>query len=61
MRAEWERIYAERSAFTLRGPADAPPLFLPMFDYAAGLESGTIYDDNEGRAFIRETLGNYLN
>ena len=61
VRAEWARIYDQRERFELEAPAGEPPLFLPMFEYAAELETGREYDGDEGRAFIRETLARYLN
>jgi hypothetical protein len=60
VRAEWERIYAANRTFRLAGQVDGTPLFAPMFDYAAALESGEAYAPAEGRAFIRDTLERYL-
>ena len=60
VRAEWDRIYRERDRFRLAAPEGEPPLFLPMFDYAAGLEAGRDYDAAAGRAFIHETIESYL-
>jgi hypothetical protein len=31
-----------------------------MFEYAARLEAGEPYDPMDGRAFIRETLADYI-
>jgi len=61
VRAEWDRVYSEREHFGLVAPSGAPPLFVPMFEYAAGLEAGRAYDRNSGRVFIRDTLATYLN
>jgi hypothetical protein len=61
VRGEWARVYDERASFELEAPAGEPPLFLPMFEYAAELEAGREYDAVAGRAFIRETLARYLN
>ena len=61
VRMEWARVYRERPRFELGQPAGEPPLFVPMFDYAAELESGREYDPEAGRAFIRDTLARYLN
>ncbi|MDX1561604.1 MAG: DUF6607 family protein, partial [Gammaproteobacteria bacterium] len=61
VRAEWARIYGEEPEFALAAPEGAPPLFLPMFEYAAALEAGQAYDAGAGRAFIRGTLADYLN
>lgn len=60
VRNEWARIYAERERFELAAPAGGPPLFVPMFEYAAELEAGRDYDAAEGRAFVRGTLARYL-
>lgn len=60
VRNEWARVYAERQHFELAAPAGEPPLFVPMFEYAAELEAGRDYDAAEGRAFVRETLARYL-
>ena len=60
VRAEWARIYADRERFGIATPPGSPPLFQPMFVYAAELEAGRAYDPAAGRAFIRETLGAYL-
>ena len=61
VRAEWARVYAERESFRISTPPGEPPLFAPMFDYAAELESGRSYDPEAGREFIRTTLERYLN
>jgi hypothetical protein len=61
VRAEWAAVYAERERFELAVPEGAPPLFQPMFLYAAELEAGSEYDPEAGRAFIRGTLDDYLN
>jgi hypothetical protein len=61
VRAEWARIYAERARFELATPEGMPPLFQPMFVYAAELEAGREYDRDAASAFIRETLAEYLN
>ena len=61
VRAEWARIYAENENFSLEVPDGAAPLFAPMFEYAFSLENGEVYDADEGRQFIRETLEQYLN
>jgi hypothetical protein len=60
VRSEWERIYAERERFEIATPEGKPPLFQPMFIYAAELEAGRQYDRNAASAFIRETLADYL-
>jgi hypothetical protein len=60
VRAEWAAVYAEREQFTLTAPDGAPPLFEPMFIYAAELEAGREYDPAAGRAFVRATLADYL-
>jgi hypothetical protein len=60
VREAWASVYAESERFELVTPADEPPLFMPMFIYAAGLEAGQAYDPAEGRAFISETLARYL-
>lgn len=60
VRTEWARVYAERARFTLATPSGAPPLFAPMFDYAAELESGRKYDAQDGRRFIHDSLSRYL-
>ncbi|HEY5666109.1 MAG TPA: DUF3750 domain-containing protein [Gammaproteobacteria bacterium] len=61
VREEWTRIYAERERFELTAPPGEPPLFMPMFIYAAELEAGQPYDAAAGRLFIRETLARYVN
>jgi hypothetical protein len=61
VRAEWARIHATRERFELTAPAGEPPLFVPMFEFAAGLEDGRAYDESEGRQFIRATLDRYVN
>lgn len=61
VRAEWSRVQATREQFAIVPPEGEPPLFLPMFEYAAGLEAGSDYDEAEGRRFIRATLDRYLN
>jgi len=60
VRAEWARLYEQRERFELSTPAGSPPLFQPMFIFAAELESGREYDAEQARAFIRETLAEYL-
>ncbi len=61
VREEWARIYAGRERFELSVPPGEPPLFMPMFIYAAELEAGQPYDAEAGRLFIRETLARHLN
>jgi hypothetical protein len=60
VRAEWARVYDEREDFRIVRPPEAPPLFQPMFEYAAELEAGRDYDEASGRAFIRRTLSDYI-
>jgi hypothetical protein len=61
VRTEWARIYQERERFEIVTPEGQPPLFQPMFIYAAELEAGREYEPESGRRFIRETLANYIN
>jgi hypothetical protein len=60
VRAEWARIYANRERFSIVTADDMPPLFQPMFIYAAELEAGREYDPDSSKQFIRETLAGYL-
>jgi hypothetical protein len=60
VRAAWAEIYASRERFAIATPPGGQTLFVPMFEYAAGLESGRGYDRDAGRRFIRETLAQYL-
>jgi hypothetical protein len=61
VRDEWSRVYEQNARFALSTPEELPPLFQPMFIFAAELEAGRDYDTQQGRAFIRETLSEYLN
>jgi len=60
VRAAWAGVYASRGRFEIVVPQDGQPLFMPMFEYAAELESGRDYVREAGRRFIRETLAQYL-
>jgi hypothetical protein len=61
VRAEWASIYAEEQRFRIETPEGEPPLFQPMFIYAAELEAGLEYQPADARRFVRETLGDYVN
>jgi hypothetical protein len=60
VRAEWERVFARPQPLALRERVDGQPLFMPLFEYAAGVMEAGEYDAEEGRAFARETIARYL-
>jgi hypothetical protein len=60
VRAAWADVYSRHPEFRFDDDHEGRSLFEPMFEYAARLEAGEPYDPMDGRAFIRETLADYI-
>lgn len=60
VRAAWADIFADRDVFVFTERVRGVALFEPMFEYAAKLDAGKAYDEQEARAFIRETLSKHV-
>lgn len=60
VRAAWDATFARRGRFTLKSKVDGKPLFEKMFAFADDFRKNGEYDATQGRAFIGETLANYL-
>lgn len=59
VRSAFDAVIAEQKGFTLRRPKDAPPLFVPLFDYAAKVAEAKTYDAEKGKAFAEQTVRGY--
>ena len=60
VRAAWDVTFEQRGTFTLKSKVDGKRLFEKMFAFAEELRVNGEYDATQGRAFIKETLANYL-
>ena len=60
VRAAWDATFVRRGTFTLKSKVDGKLLFERMFAFAEELRANGEYDATRGRAFIGETLANYL-
>jgi hypothetical protein len=60
VRAAWQAIYADNDTFELVDEVEGRELFEPMFEYAARLEAGEPYHTADARAYIADTLAEYV-
>jgi hypothetical protein len=59
VRRAWDELFARRDRFTIRSKVGGERLFERMFEYA-GEHEGEDYDPQSGRAFIAETLEQFV-
>ena len=59
VRSTFDHIIAQNKGFILTRPKDAPPLFVPLFEYAANVAQAEQYNSTEGRTFAKKTIENY--
>ena len=59
VRAAFSQIIDDNKGFTLKRPQDAPPLFVPLFEYAAKVAETGKYNGAEGKAFAQKTIKAY--
>jgi hypothetical protein len=59
VRRAWDKTFERHDRFTLREKVDGKRLFEHMFEYADSIEQGD-YDPRSGRAFIGETLAQFV-
>jgi hypothetical protein len=59
VRRAWDETFERRDRFAIKGTADGKRLFERMFEYAGAIDSEG-YDSRTGRAFIDETLGQFV-
>ncbi len=57
VREEWAAIAEREAPFRVRDKVDDQELFMPLFEYAEGLDKQSTH---EMREFVRRTLGRYL-
>lgn len=60
VRRWWREQLDEDGSFELLARVEGRPLFVPMFDYAAKIEASGDFDADAARAWIWDTLGQYL-
>ncbi len=61
VRAVWQDIFEQNQGFNLIRPEGQPPLFVPLFTYAAEVDDADQYDSAKGKQFARETIKAYSN
>jgi hypothetical protein len=59
VRRAWDDLFDKRERFTIKAQAEGKRLFERMFEYADQVD-GENYDAQSGRAFIVETLGQFV-
>lgn len=59
VRAEFDRVINNNKGFSLHRPENAPPLFLPLFEYAADIVQKQTYDQAAGKKFVAHTIAQY--
>lgn len=59
VRKEFNKVIRQKGSFTLLRPKDAPPLFMPLFEYAAKVAERGDYDTTEGSAFAAQVIADY--
>lgn len=60
VREAWAEVKEESDRFKIRASVDGAPLYEVMFGYAQKIESAGSYDPANGQAWIRETLGRFI-
>ena len=60
VRRAWRVVYRERDQFRLRATVAGQSLFEVMFGYADQIDSAEAYDSKAARAFIEQTLQQFL-
>jgi hypothetical protein len=60
VRAWWQAHLASEGTFSLRGRVNGEPLFVPLFTYAEHLEAQGDFDPDAARAFIEDTMAEYI-